>query len=42
MIKSEDPRLEDMSISNNNKDYLAVYSELTKKIKFMNETINQC
>ena len=42
MIKSEDPRLEDMTISNNNKNYLLVYSEMTKKIKFMNETVNQC
>ena len=31
MIKSEDPRLEYMSISNKNKNYLAVYSEMTKK-----------
>ena len=38
MIKSEDPRLEDSSISNINKNFLAVYSELTKKMKFMNKT----
>ena len=42
MIKSEDPRLEDMSICNNNTNYLLVYSEMTKTIKFMNETVNQC
>ena len=42
MIKSEDPRLEDMTISNNNKNYLLVYKEMTKKNKFMNETVKQC
>ena len=31
MIKSEDPRLDNDSISNINKNYLAVYAELTKK-----------
>ena len=39
MIKSEDPRLEYMSLSNKNN--LAVYLEMTKKNKFMNETVNQ-
>ena len=42
MIKSEDPRLEDMTISNNNKNYLLVYKEMTKKNKFMNETVIKC
>ena len=42
MLKSEDPRLEDMTISNNNNNYLLVYSEMTKEFKFMNETVNQC
>ena len=34
--------MEDNSISNNNKNSFAEYSELTKKINFMNETQNQC
>ena len=42
MIKSEDPRLDDDSVSNINKNYLAVYAELTKTIKFINENVNQC
>ena len=29
MIKSEDPRLEDYSVSKNNKNYFTVYAELT-------------
>jgi len=41
MIKSEDPRLEYMSISNKDKNYLAVYLEMTKKFKFINEIVNQ-
>ena len=42
MIKSEDPRLEDYSVSKNNKNYFTVYAELTKKNKFINENVNQC
>ena len=40
MIKSEDPRLDDDSISNINKNYSAVYADLTKNFKFMNENVN--